>query len=64
MVPVIGSDTLVWRTDFPHLRAPGLDAQEAASKLLLSHPREVREKVAGLNGAKGFKWIEQTQGRS
>jgi len=42
-----GADNIVWGTDFPHIRAIGLDAQEQAKKMFGKLPAATQEKIVG-----------------
>ena len=53
-IPLIGTDRILWGSDFPHLRSIGLEAQDAAAELLKDFSREDQEKMAGGNSAQVF----------
>ena len=42
-----GADNIIWGTDFPHIRAIGLDAQDQAKKMFGKLPRRDQEKIVG-----------------
>ena len=53
-IPLVGTDRVLWGSDFPHLRSIGLEAQDAVAELLKDFSRDDQEKIAGGNLAKVF----------
>jgi uncharacterized protein len=48
----IGTDNIVWGTDFPHVRSVGMDAQDVAHGMFKSLARVDQEKIVGGTMAK------------
>lgn len=48
---VIGTDRLMWGSDFPHVRSMALNAQSDVAKLLNKLPRAEQEKIVHTNSA-------------
>ena len=53
-LPAVGVDQILWGSDFPHVRAVGLDAHDRLSELLRELPRADQEKIAGGNATRVF----------
>ena len=54
MVPIVGTDRVLWGSDFPHLRSIGLDAQETLTEMFKDLPRKEQEKIVGGNAVEAF----------
>ena len=53
-IPAVGASQVLWGSDFPHLRAIGLEAQGAIAQLIEPLSREEQQMVVGGNAAKLF----------
>ena len=53
-IPLVGASQVLWGSDFPHIRAMGLDTQGDIYNLIQKLPFEDQEKVVGVNSAKVF----------
>ena len=53
-IPVVGASQVLWGSDFPHIRAMGLETQSAIYDMIQNLPREDQEMVVGGNTAKLF----------
>lgn len=53
-LPSVGVDQVVWGSDFPHIRAVGLEAHDHLATVLRDLPKADQEKIAGRNSAKVF----------
>ena len=52
ILPLMGSDAVVWGSDFPHIRSVALNTQEHLANLLNGIPRDDQEKIVGANAAR------------
>ena len=53
-IPYVGSDRILWGSDFPHIRSIGLDAQSTLYQQLQTFSLEDQAKLVGGNAAKVF----------
>lgn len=51
-IRITGADTVLWGSDFPHVRSIGLDAHERLARMLDGLPAADQAKVAGGNAAR------------
>jgi predicted TIM-barrel fold metal-dependent hydrolase len=54
IMPHVGTNQVLWGSDFPHFRSIGLEAQSALHELVGNLPKEDQEKVVGGNAANVF----------
>ena len=53
-IPYVGTDRILWGSDFPHIRSIGLDAQSTLYQQLQTFSLEDQAKLVGGNAAKVF----------
>ena len=53
-IPYVGTDRVLWGSDFPHIRSIGLDAQSTLYQQLQTFSLEDQAKLVGGNAAKVF----------
>jgi predicted TIM-barrel fold metal-dependent hydrolase len=53
-IPMVGASQVLWGSDFPHIRAIGLEAQSAVYKMIDALPEDEQKMVVGGNAAKVF----------
>jgi hypothetical protein len=54
MIPLLGTDHVLWGSDFPHIRSIGLEVQEHVHGLLGALPQEDQAKVVSGSAARVF----------
>jgi predicted TIM-barrel fold metal-dependent hydrolase len=53
-IHLVGASQVLWGSDFPHIRAIGLEAQSAVYKLIETLPEDEQQMIVGGNAAKVF----------